>query len=152
MNVNNNLIDSMRSFQFDPDKVKIGRPSNDGVFSEIDTNRKSVEKEPVAAVDDSTAASARQSAEAQQASAKTLVLTQVIANQNTPQEESESSSAIDEFLDFASKSYEEKVRALVLKGFGITEEELASLPTDERAKMEEKIKEKIKEYIENDIA
>ena len=141
-----NLIDSMRSFQFDPDKVKIGRASNDGVFTDPTKTSDAAE----AITDDSVAAAERQSAEVRQASAQTLVQTQIIANQNV-QAESDvgGDAAVGEFLDFMSKSTEEKMRALLLKGMGVTEEELASLPPEERAKIEEKIREKIEDAMEN---
>lgn len=49
-------------------------------------------------------------------------------------------AAQDEFLEFAAKSPAEKMRAMILSSLGITEEELAALPPEEQAKIEEKIK------------
>lgn len=57
-------------------------------------------------------------------------------------------SAVDEFLDFASKSWEEKVRAMILKTMGLKEEDLAAMDPADREKIEAKIKEKIEEEIE----
>ncbi len=96
---------------------------------------------------------ARESAEARDGSAETLVKTQIIAtqqNEGAPEEpEEETHSVVDEFLEFASMSYEEKVRAMILKSAGVTEEELAAMSPEERAKIEEKIREKVEEAVNN---
>lgn len=96
---------------------------------------------------------ARESAEARDGSAETLVKTQIIAtqqNEGAPEEpEEETNSVVDEFLEFASMSYEEKVRAMILKSAGVTEEELAAMSPEERAKIEEKIREKVEEAMAN---
>lgn len=55
--------------------------------------------------------------------------------------------ATDEFLAHMKKTPEERVRANILKSIGVTEEELESLPPEQRQAIEEKIKEIIKEKI-----
>lgn len=57
-------------------------------------------------------------------------------------------SAKDEFLKFQDMSWEEKVRALILKSMGLEEEDIDQMSAEERAKIEAKIKEKIDEEIE----
>ncbi len=59
-----------------------------------------------------------------------------------------SNSATDQFMDFMDKSWEEKVRAMILKDLDMTEEQLAALPADEREKIEAKILERIKAEVE----
>lgn len=65
---------------------------------------------------------------------------------------SKSSSAIAEFLEYQKMTPEEKLRDAILKKLDMTEEELAALPPEERAKVEEKIKEMMKQEIENNMA
>lgn len=57
-------------------------------------------------------------------------------------------SAKEEFLKFQSMSWEEKVRAMILKSMGLKEEDLDAMGLEEREKIEAKIKEKIEEEIE----
>lgn len=56
-----------------------------------------------------------------------------------------------QFKDFMDKTPEELMREAVLKDLGITEEELAALGPEERAKMEEKIRERFEEKIEESL-
>lgn len=56
----------------------------------------------------------------------------------------ESASAKTEFLKFAKMSPAERIRAAYLKEHGLSEESLASLPKEEREKIEEEIKKLIK--------
>lgn len=63
-------------------------------------------------------------------------------------DETAGKSAVDEFLDFSSKSWEEKVRIMILKSMGLKEEDLAAMYPAEREKIEAKIKEKIEDEIE----
>ncbi len=65
---------------------------------------------------------------------------------------SKSSNAIAEFLEYQKMSPEEKLRDAILKKLDMTEEELAALPPEERAKVEEQIKEMMKQEIENNMA
>jgi hypothetical protein len=55
--------------------------------------------------------------------------------------------ATDEFLAYMEKTPEERLRANILKSIGVTEEEIESLPPEQRQAIEEKIKEIIKEKI-----
>ncbi|PZQ45864.1 MAG: hypothetical protein DI551_06250 [Micavibrio aeruginosavorus] len=59
-----------------------------------------------------------------------------------------SESAVDEFLDFTGKSWDEKIRAMILGSMGLEEEDLANMTPEEREKIEAKIKEKIDQEIE----
>ncbi|MDY0028489.1 MAG: hypothetical protein RBR86_00955 [Pseudobdellovibrionaceae bacterium] len=63
-----------------------------------------------------------------------------------------SNSAIAEFLEYQKMTPEEKLRDAILKKLDLTEEDLAALSPEERAKVEEKIKEMIKQEIENNMA
>lgn len=60
----------------------------------------------------------------------------------------ESDADIEEFLAFAKMTPAEKIRYLMLKEMGLTEEELAALPPDERRKIEQKIEDAIKRKVE----
>ncbi|MBU0860052.1 MAG: hypothetical protein KJ667_08945 [Alphaproteobacteria bacterium] len=99
---------------------------------------------------------------AREASSATLFQTQILAQQDIgnsaapsldaadkDDEAAQRRAVIDEFLEFAALSPEEKMRVLILKGMGLTEEELANMPPEEQAKVEEKIRlameDKIKE-------
>ena len=62
------------------------------------------------------------------------------------------SGAVEEFLEFMSKTPEERWREQILKSMGLTEEELAALPPEEREKIEEKITAIIEDKVEKDIA
>ncbi len=57
-------------------------------------------------------------------------------------------SAVDEFLAFTEMSWEEKVRAMILKSMGLREEDLAAMSAEDREKIEAKIREKIEGEIE----
>ncbi len=85
--------------------------------------------------------------------AKTVFTTQVLA-QAGESDVTEASvaekSVVDEFLEFAEKSYEEKMYDLMLKKLGLTEEDVANMTPEQRAEIEEKIKEMIKAEIEKD--
>lgn len=87
-------------------------------------------------------------------SAKTAVHTQIIAQSENDVELEEASSdgksVTDEFLEFAGKSYQERMRDLILQSLGLTEEELANMPPEARSKIEEKIREMIKAEIEKE--
>ncbi len=60
------------------------------------------------------------------------------------------SDAAKEFLDFMDKTPEERMRAQILGSMGLTEEELAALPPEERRKIEAKIQETIEARIQKD--
>ncbi len=59
-----------------------------------------------------------------------------------------SDADIEEFLAFAQMSPAEKIRYLILKEKGLTEEELAELPENEREKLEQEIAAAIKRKVE----
>ena len=59
-----------------------------------------------------------------------------------------SKSDADKFLEFMNKTPEEKMREAVLKELGYTEEQLASMSPQDRAKAEAKIKDTIEKKIE----
>jgi hypothetical protein len=56
-------------------------------------------------------------------------------------------SAADEFMAYMKKTPEERMRDSILKSMGMTEEELESLPPEQRKAIEDKIKELIKEKV-----
>ena len=56
-------------------------------------------------------------------------------------------SAEDTFLDFMKMTPMERMRAQILSGLGLTEEQLAALPTEERKKIEDKIRQIIEETV-----
>lgn len=60
-------------------------------------------------------------------------------------------SAEDKFREFMDKSPEELMREAVLKQLGYTEEDLANMTPDERAKVEEEIRQMIETKIEEDM-
>lgn len=62
---------------------------------------------------------------------------QVLANES----KAAGKTAEEKFLDFAGKSSAEKMRTMMLASLGVTEEELAAMPPDERLKIEQQIKE-----------
>lgn len=55
------------------------------------------------------------------------------------------------FLEFASKTPAEKMRALVLGEMGLTEEDLANLSAEERAELEAKIQTRIEAKVKQEI-
>lgn len=57
-------------------------------------------------------------------------------------------SAADAFLDFTSKSWEERMRVMILNSMGLKEEDLANMTPEELEKIEARIKEKIEDEIE----
>lgn len=71
-----------------------------------------------------------------------------VDTQNLALDEASGKSVVDEFLDFTGKSWEEKVRAMILKSMGLKEEDLAAMSAEDREKIEAKIKEKIEAEIE----
>lgn len=85
--------------------------------------------------------------------ARTNFTTQVIAqSDSTELEESpaEEKSVVDEFLEFAEKSYEEKMYDLILRRLGLTEEDLKAMTPEQRAEIEEKIRAMVKAEIEKE--
>lgn len=94
----------------------------------------------------------RQAVDARKETVKLLVQTQIAMAANDEEAafgdmagEQAAPSAVDEFLEFASKTTEEKMRAMILQGMGVTEEEVAAMSPEDRAKIEEKIRERIQE-------
>lgn len=84
--------------------------------------------------------------EQQAENAKTLFLTQKIAQLDTEQDTSsdiQSKDATQEFLDYMSKTPEERWYDALLAQEGHTEESLAALSPEDRMKVIEKIKEEI---------
>lgn len=76
--------------------------------------------------------------------------TQVDA-QTLGQTDAAGESAKEEFLAFQNKSWEEKIRDMILKSLGLTEEEISAMEPEDRLKIEEKIKDLIEEAIEEEI-
>ncbi|OIN86980.1 MAG: hypothetical protein AUJ12_03565 [Alphaproteobacteria bacterium CG1_02_46_17] len=74
------------------------------------------------------------------------------ASTSTSKPSSQINDAITQFLEYQKMTPEEKMRDAILKKLGMTEEDIAALSPDERAKIEEKIKDMIKEEIENKMA
>lgn len=58
-------------------------------------------------------------------------------------------SAKDEFLDYAKLTPAQKMRAAILANMGLKEEDLKTMSTEERKKVEDKIKDLIKAQIDN---
>lgn len=93
--------------------------------------------------------------------ARTLFLTQQIAQESpqatapaegqSTQSASGGSDAVNAFLEYMSKTPEERYYEALLAEEGLTKEQLAALPPDARAKIESKIQEKIKQHIENNM-
>lgn len=71
---------------------------------------------------------------------------------NTTTGSSKANNAISAFLEYQKMTPEEKLRDAILKKLDLTEEELAALPPEARAKVEDKIKTMMKEEIENNLA
>jgi hypothetical protein len=92
---------------------------------------------------------------------RTLFLAQQMAQesaQTTTSDEGESaqstvsaSGAVNAFLEYMSKTPEERYYEALLAEEGLTKEQLEALPPDERAKIEAKIQEKIKQRVENNM-
>lgn len=91
--------------------------------------------------------------------ARTLFLTQQMAQESTqtaaPAEEegaqtaASDSGAVNAFLEYMSKTPEERYYEALLAQEGLTKEQLAALPPDERAEIEARIREKIKQHMNN---
>lgn len=67
---------------------------------------------------------------------------------NSPQKPFAETSAKTEFLDFMKMSTAEKMRAMVLKELGMTEEQVKNMPAEERKKIEAEILERMKKKLE----
>ncbi len=89
----------------------------------------------------------RAAATGQVATPKTQVETQQLG---TAKEKSDGENAVDEFLDFTGKSWEERIRTMILRSLGLKEEDLAAMSSEDREKIEAKIKEKIEQEIEKE--
>lgn len=63
---------------------------------------------------------------------------------------SDTDSAKQEFLDFMAMDPQARMRAQMLGGMGLTEEQLAAMPADERKKIEDRIHEMIEAKIKED--
>ncbi len=85
-------------------------------------------------------------ARGQLATPQTQTDTQNLAQADNLKEAGEQAKA--DFLSFMDKSWEEKIRAMILNSMGIEEEDLQNMSAEEREKIEAKIKEKIEEEIE----
>lgn len=59
--------------------------------------------------------------------------------------------ATDEFLKFMHQSPQERLRDLILRSLGITEEQLKRMPPDERMKTERKIAELMRDHTQRKI-
>lgn len=60
-------------------------------------------------------------------------------------------SVLDEFMDWMQMSDAEKIRDRILKGMGLTEEDLANMEPEDREKIEEMIAQQIKDETEIQI-
>lgn len=125
---------------------KASKTSNEADRSPIDTNNK-----PPAAVNKTAATENSAAKQVQQAeNAKTMFLTQKIAQAPLAQDESADTQArdgVEEFRDYMSKTPEERWYEALLAQKGLTEESLAALPPEERMKIVEEIKEEIEKRI-----
>ncbi len=86
--------------------------------------------------------------------ARTLFLTQQIAQEGRVAEisaQDDGPDAVTDFLEYMSMTPEERYYAALLAEEGLTQEELAALPPEERMEIEEKIREKIEEHTKDDI-
>jgi hypothetical protein len=54
-------------------------------------------------------------------------------------------SAVDEFLSWANMTPGERMRAGILKGMGLSEDDLKNMPADKRKAIEDQIRETIKQ-------
>lgn len=94
--------------------------------------------------------------------ARTLFLAQQMAQESTqtaaPAEEegaqsaASDSGAVNAFLEYMSKTPEERYYEALLAQEGLTKEQLAALPPDERAEIEARIQEKIEQHMKNKAA
>lgn len=83
--------------------------------------------------------------------AKTEVNAQLAAQGGNLEEVTEENSPEEEFLKFARMSPAEKMRALILGEMGVTEQQLAAMSPEERAKVEEKIAARLKERMKQEM-
>lgn len=60
-------------------------------------------------------------------------------------------SVLDEFMDWMQMSDAEKIRDRILKGMGLTEEDLENMEPEDREKIEEMIAQQIKDETEIQI-
>lgn len=91
--------------------------------------------------------------------ARTLFLAQQMAQESVqtaaPAEEegaqsaASDSGAVNAFLEYMSKTPEERYYEALLAQEGLTKEQLAALPPDERAEIEARIQEKIEQHMKN---
>lgn len=66
--------------------------------------------------------------------------------------EDKSNHAREDFLEYVEKTPIERIREQILEKLGITEEQLASLPPEERAKIEEDIAKEIEKRVKGEGA
>ncbi len=69
-----------------------------------------------------------------------------------PTESTTYAEATKAFLDYMDKTPEERYREAILRDMDLTEEQLAALPPEERAKVEEEIKAQIEKRIKTHAA
>ena len=65
---------------------------------------------------------------------------------------SASTDAAEFFLEYASKTPAERYYESLLQSMGLTKEELAKLPPEQRAKIEDMIQEKMRQHMETSMA
>ena len=65
-------------------------------------------------------------------------------------EDTDGDAAKQEFLDFMAMDPQARMRAQMLGGMGLTEEQLAAMPADERQKIEDRIHEMIAAKVQED--
>ncbi len=81
------------------------------------------------------------------ATPQTKLAAQAIGSGDVSPLAAETPSVEDEFLDFTAKSWEERMRVMILKSMGLTEDDVNAMSPEDREKLEAKIKEKIDEEI-----
>jgi hypothetical protein len=104
---------------------------------------------PGSAATPAPAVSAVSSQAALDAGAKTRTDTQILGQQDiADRQRAQSEAAIKRFMDYQSKSTEEKMRDQILASMGLTEDDLKNMSPEEREKVEAKIAQIIKEKME----
>ena len=84
--------------------------------------------------------------------ARTLFLSQQIAQEQGNEMQAASGNPAQEFLEYMSKTPEERYYEAILAEKGLTKEQLAALPPEEQAKILEDIEREIKERIAADMS
>jgi hypothetical protein len=129
------------------------RSSNEQALSQFVPVRQVAATRDTAAQQNSQGSTTQQQAEDNQkeAFAKLLVMLQnpdSSARQQASVGEQAPSSAAQAFHDYMAKSPEEKIKDKMLQELGLTEDEYAALPPEQKAQIDEQIAQRIKEDVE----